>query len=726
MAFSNPSQDETFVSFLIPARNAATSISATLGIVHAYLTRRMGSNFEIIVIPNPASPGSDDGTERESRAVAARLKEVRVIPNYDGLGKGSALQSGFRVSRGNWIWFTDADLPYDLGFFDRASDLMKQGADFITGNRRARESVFCLPNHLLHAAYTRHRLGLFYNSFVRKFFPVKTQDTQAGIKAMSREFAEAAFARMTCTGFMFDLELFLVAEESGFEHVELPVILELRSEKSTVQVFKETVRAVYWLTKIRNQFRRGHYRLGADISPIARFRRVPWGTRVFLSLRWRLTPYEYMSGYLPKSGKILDLGCGHGLFALTAAMRSRGREVVGIDHDPARVALAHGAAAGAVNLSLKAGRLQDALSGSSGESAWSGISMIDVLHYLSPGEQEALVRSAWDRLAPGGVLLVREVEPDSGIASWINRLYEKVATSSGFTRSERDSNAFRSRAGWRDLFRSTGFQVTDERCGSRIFSDVLFVCTKAESPVLQASFPKITADDWGISPGVNRGILKLAQQGVVRRVSVLSEAEFASEGLNELSAIPGIEIGLHFNLTYESRFTRPSQVLFYWLNPLKSGRSKSEWVRSEFRRQMDQLESLGVRAAYVDGHHHIHLVPGILEALAGDVKSRGITRVRLPWDLKLWKSRWPLLALCVLARPAFRRHGFHHDTCFYPGPEAFADPARLRALLSEHRNSEIIVHPSAEDDLAQVGSSDPYRSGRVMEFQALSQLHPAP
>jgi hypothetical protein len=74
---------------------------------------------------------------------------------------------------------------------------------------------------------------------------------------------------------------------------------------------------------------------------------------------------------------------------------------------------------------------------------------------------------------------VREVDPDDGWISAWNRLYEKLATATGFTRSENKKLFFRSREEWTELLRKTGFQVHSERCSSAIFSDVLFVCERA-------------------------------------------------------------------------------------------------------------------------------------------------------------------------------------------------------------------------------------------------------
>lgn len=199
-------------------------------------------------------------------------------------------------------------------------------------------------------------------------------------------------------------------------------------------------------------------------------RRIGLRTRLFLAARYRLTPYHRIAARLPASGRILDLGCGHGLLALTAALDGPARTVLGIDHDEARIAIAAAAVESLRNARFAVGTF-DALPAG----PFDAIAMIDVLHYFAPSAQEAVIRAAHGRLAPGGTLLLREVDPDGGAAARWNRWYERIATGVGFTRTERGEHHFRSRTEWARLLETLGFEVTAERCSSALFADVLYV-----------------------------------------------------------------------------------------------------------------------------------------------------------------------------------------------------------------------------------------------------------
>jgi len=245
------------VSFLIPARSCGSVLEHTVFSIRDYLQSQFPDAFEIIIIPNGSVEG--DQTYKIAEELARRYPEVKLVNHEVLLGKGGALRAGFAQSVGKWVFFTDADLPYDLSFFTIAAQLLADGVDFVSGNRRLPQSHFNMPVTLLHLAYRRHCIGLIFNRIVGLLFPIKTSDTQAGIKAMSHRMAETAFSRQTCPGFLFDIEFFLCCVGFQFRSAEVPVTFFLRSEKSTIQLWREGVQAAIWLAKIFWKFKQGWY-----------------------------------------------------------------------------------------------------------------------------------------------------------------------------------------------------------------------------------------------------------------------------------------------------------------------------------------------------------------------------------------------------------------------------------------------------------------------------------
>lgn len=468
---------EVQVSLLIPAKNSSETLESTVNEAHQFLKHRYQSSFEIVLIPNPSAGDTSDRSLEVANELARKYAEVRVIQHFSPRGKGAAIRTGFQASRGKWIFMTDSDLPYDLSFFDQAAEKLKLGYDLINGNRRLGESYFQIPVHLLRLVYGRHRLGLAFNRLVRWLLPISTTDTQAGIKAISRRLAVEAFSRQSSPGFLFDLEIFLTASAHGFWQIELPVTLHLNSEKSTVRILRECILVACWLTRISFRNRRKAYGPLTSSSKkiLPRYKKASLSTRLFLRARWGLTPYSKMASRLPQHGTILDLGCGHGLLSLAIAMKSPARQILGIDHDEERISLAAQASEGLSNIQIEKGNMTQL---PAKKAPYSGITMIDVMHYFDYSTQEHLFQKSFELLEPGGKLLVREVNPDGGLASRWNRLYEKIATGIGFTQSEKKDLYFRSRTGWEQTLENVGFKVHSEPCTSFLFADILYVCER--------------------------------------------------------------------------------------------------------------------------------------------------------------------------------------------------------------------------------------------------------
>jgi 2-polyprenyl-3-methyl-5-hydroxy-6-metoxy-1,4-benzoquinol methylase len=472
---------ELEVSLIIPARQSAETLTSTVHQAHRFLSLRYNKLFEILIVPNPAPRDQSDLSVTTARELSQRYAEVHSHPHFSPPqlpGKGAAIRTGLEAARGRFIFLTDADLPYDLSFFDLAIAKLRDGCALVTGNRRLPTSYFQIPVKHLQLAYSRHRLGLRYNRLVRTLLKIQTTDTQAGIKAMSRQLAQDFYRKQACPGFLFDLELFLSAQKNGYSWDEFPVTLHLKSEKSTVRVLRESFWVGFWLTRITWRNWMNAYAKPQGRSAFGLLQLYPGAalsTKFFLTARWQLTPYRKMASRLPRTGTILDLGCGHGLFSIALALDSPEREVLGIDHDDRRVTLAVQATQKLPHVKIQKGSLVDP---PIGPPSYTGIAMIDVMHYLDWDTQELILRKAYDLLSKGGTLIVREVDPEAGLISQWNRLYEKIATGIGFTQAQKQTHCFRTQVGWCTLLENIGFQVRTERCSSILFADILYTCER--------------------------------------------------------------------------------------------------------------------------------------------------------------------------------------------------------------------------------------------------------
>lgn len=109
---------------------------------------------------------------------------------------------------------------------------------------------------------------------------------------------------------------------------------------------------------------------------------------------------------MPSEGRILEIGCGHGLFSVLLALQSDARDILGTDVDGAKIRAAQRAATrGHLRVAFEAIAPGSGLPGG----PWDAIAIVDVLYLLDRQAQEQLLRAAAKALAPGGALVVKEM-----------------------------------------------------------------------------------------------------------------------------------------------------------------------------------------------------------------------------------------------------------------------------------------------------------------------------
>jgi len=87
------------------AENVEVLLQNALSVIPHYAEK-----FELIVI----NDGSRDNTKKQVLKLAKLYPQIKLINHQENLGYGAALKSGFKAARYPWVFFTDADLQFDL------------------------------------------------------------------------------------------------------------------------------------------------------------------------------------------------------------------------------------------------------------------------------------------------------------------------------------------------------------------------------------------------------------------------------------------------------------------------------------------------------------------------------------------------------------------------------------------------------------------------------------
>ncbi len=149
------------------------------------------------------------------------------------------------------------------------------------------------------------------------------------------------------------------------------------------------------------------------------------------------------------------------------------------------------------------------------------------------------------------------------------------------------------------------------------------------------------ADDLGMSPEIDRGIIRAVRAGLVKEVSVCVNATPKRDVIDELLSL-GTGIGLHLCVT-EGRAVFGAQPgvtddagnflgLPRLLLGALSGRLSPRVIERELTAQLGALQDLGVTPTHINGHHHAHAFPGIREVVLRETKRRACPHVRVPLE----------------------------------------------------------------------------------------------
>lgn len=166
----------------------------------------------------------------------------------------------------------------------------------------------------------------------------------------------------------------------------------------------------------------------------AAYRDAPAGHRLHLLVRWLTCPFPPVVEVLPSTGRVLEVGCGHGLFSTYLAERAPGLTVHGVDIDADKVAVAAAS-------TEPGGRRSFAVapSGAVPEGPWDAVVLVDVLYLLDAAGQRALLADCAAHLAPGGVLVVKDMAVEPRWKARVNALQETLAVRVlGITEGSRD------------------------------------------------------------------------------------------------------------------------------------------------------------------------------------------------------------------------------------------------------------------------------------------------
>ena len=233
----------------------------------------------------------------------------------------------------------------------------------------------------------------------------------------------------------------------------------------------------------------------------------------------------------------------------------------------------------------------------------------------------------------------------------------------------------------------------------------------------------IVCDDYGLGPDHDAVMRDLASAGRFWGVSCMVDGpDFNDEAQRLLSArsAHAFQIGLHVNLTEPidgpSPVVSPGHLLAQGLR----GGSALAWVSRSLDRQWRRFEdAFGSVPDFVDGHRHVHLVPGVARAVADRLQAEGFTgwvRGGMPDAMLLQTGiaglKVPLIAtLAAFAAPVYAGRGLrlarYLSGIIRLGDVRTGTEAIARSVRAIRHSGVLMVHPGCATDARQTVGHDP-------------------
>jgi SAM-dependent methyltransferase len=205
-------------------------------------------------------------------------------------------------------------------------------------------------------------------------------------------------------------------------------------------------------------------------------RALPPIERAYANIRFSILRPKLLSVMdllLTDEGLILDVGCGFGLFAAYFGQTQPDRQIVGIDPNARRIDLARhvAGALGLVRHEFHVGDVRTAALDRAFDAAY----VLDVMHHIPRADQRPVLERLRDLLAPGGVLLIKDITTEPPFGLFFTRALDRLMV------GWEEPLAYRHHREWGEMLVTLGFKVRIVRVPDILpYPHVVIAATKCE------------------------------------------------------------------------------------------------------------------------------------------------------------------------------------------------------------------------------------------------------
>jgi glycosyltransferase involved in cell wall biosynthesis len=216
------------ISYIIPLLNEEESIAL---LYKEIIQNNLTPDYEIIFIDD----GSTDNSFNILSEISEKDSRVRIVRFRRNFGKAAALQIGFQLCSGDYVFTMDADLQDDPSQFSLFMEKISEGYDIVSGWKKKRNDPIykTLPSRV-------------FNYITSKTFKLKIRDFNCGFKLYRKEVVK----ELNLYGEMHRY-IPVLADALGFRVGEIPVNHRKREYGKSKYGFERYLRGFFDLLTVK-------------------------------------------------------------------------------------------------------------------------------------------------------------------------------------------------------------------------------------------------------------------------------------------------------------------------------------------------------------------------------------------------------------------------------------------------------------------------------------------
>ena len=237
----------------------------------------------------------------------------------------------------------------------------------------------------------------------------------------------------------------------------------------------------------------------------------------------------------------------------------------------------------------------------------------------------------------------------------------------------------------------------------------------------------VNADDFGMTEAVNQGIVEAHDSGIVTSASLMATGSAFEHAVALAKTRPGLAVGVHLTLTEQRPLTGSAAAslvgadgrfpphLVQFAGRHMRGKIALAQVRAELDAQIRKVSDAGVAVSHLDGHQHVHVLPGIAAIVAELAAEHGVGAVRYPTErvraymlrnfgnARRLTEQVVLGAVCALSPLRALRRSDSFVGFYYGGRLDEDNLATVLGRLPARGTVELMCHPGGDDSRAAEG-----------------------